>query len=104
MSDFNKNLSGALNKKIELRDRLRKKIQAKQNLRMNKKNTNKKSQDISKNFTLNDSRDIRNVSVTLMMEVEHLYKKGIVHIPQIDKALNNRYDFFKKNYFLFLSK
>lgn len=99
MSDFNNNLKGAFNKKTELRDRLRKKIQAKQNLRMNKHSKQKQMGDISKNFRLNNNGDIRDISITLMMEVERLYKNGITHIPQIDKALNNRYDFFKKNYF-----
>lgn len=101
MTNFNKNLKNALNKKpkTEVRDRLRKKIQAKQNLRNTKQQTKIQVSKMRENFKLNDNKDIRDVSIVLMMEVDRLTKQGITSIPALDRAFNGKFDFFKKSYF-----
>jgi len=102
MSDFNKNLKGALNprpSKEELRDRLKKKLEAKKALRGGKKTMVAQTKKTEESFRVNNSNDIRAVSMALMLDVERIYKSGVTSMPAIDKCLKGRYDFFKKKYF-----
>lgn len=102
MSDFNKNLKGALQQrpsKQELRDRLRKRLNAKKALRGGKKTMTQQTKKTEESFRVNNSDDIRTVSMALMLDVEKIYKNGITNMPAIDKCLKGRYDFFKKKYF-----
>jgi hypothetical protein len=85
--------------KQELRDRLRKKLAAKQALRQGKRAMREQAKKTQESFRVNNSDDIRTVSMALMMDVEKIYKNGIVNMPAIDKALGGHYDFFKRKYF-----
>jgi len=80
--------------KQELKERLRRKLEAKKQLRDGKKAIKKERE-----LKVNNNEDIRASALCLMMDVDRLMKRGATNMVQLDRVLGKKYDFLKKKYF-----